>query len=224
MLNDSFLKKCLYENTRIPQENLAKLTWGNYSLIDRNTSLVYIKPSGVNIKDLKYYQISVVDLDGQKVSGLKPSIDTKIHLQFYKYFSDISSVCHSHSTYATSFAQAKKDIKIYGTTHADTFAGPIRVIDPPIDVYSTGELHEFFLGNYIVDSITGSDSNAILISHHGPFVWSKKHDAVDVAVALEEVAKMAYLTEQMGTTVSINDEIKNFHWNRKHGENKRYGQ
>lgn len=224
MLNENFLKKCLRENARIPQENLAKLTWGNYSLIDRNTSRVYIKPSGVNIRELDYYQISVIDLDGQHISGLKCSIDTNIHLQIYKHFQNISSVCHTHSPYATAFAQAKKDINVYGTTHADTFAGPIRVIDPPLDIYSVGELHEFFLGNYIVDSITENDSNAILVSHHGPFVWSAKQDAVDVAIALEEVAKMAYLTEQLGMKSTIQDEIKNFHWDRKHGEKKRYGQ
>lgn len=224
MLNEALLKKCLQENARIPLENLAKVTWGNYSLIDRSASLVYIKPSGVSLKEIDPYKIAVVDLSGRQISGLKRSIDTNIHLELYKSFPDISSICHTHSPYATSYAQAKKDINVYGTTHADTFAGPVRVIDPPLDIYSTGELHESLLGKFIVDSMVPSDSNAILVSHHGPFAWSSKLDAIDVAIALEEIAKMAYITEKLGTTSPIEENIKDFHWSRKHGTNKRYGQ
>lgn len=224
MLNEDLLKKCLLENSRIQQENLAKVTWGNYSLIDRTTSFVYIKPSGVSLKDIDYNQIAVVQLDGKQISGLKCSVDTNIHLEFYKKFSYISSVCHTHSTYATAYAQAKKDINIYGTTHADTFDGKVRVIDPPVEIYHSEELHEFLLGQHIVNSLTNEDNTAILVASHGPFVWSNKYDAVDVSIALEEIAKMAYLTESICNPQPIKKDIKNFHWNRKHGNNKRYGQ
>lgn len=224
MWNKELLKRCLLENARIPSENLAKVTWGNYSIIDKNTSLVYIKPSGVNLKEVGHESMAVVELSGKQRSGMKCSIDTNIHLELYKKFPEISSICHTHSPYATAFAQSKKEIKAYGTTHADTFAGHVRVIDPPLDIYSAGENHETLLGKFMAQSITSIDSNAILVSYHGPFAWSSKADAVDVAIALEEIAKIAYITEQLGASTTIPDAIKDFHWNRKHGAKKRYGQ
>ena len=224
MLSSKLLEFCLVENKKIKKERLAKLTWGNYSCIDRKNSLVYIKPSGVDVESIKKEDIAVVDLDCKHVSGLKQSIDTPIHVEIYKSHPNISSICHNHSTYATSFAQANRSIQIYGTTHADVFAGCVRVISPPLSIYQTGEQHEKELGKYISKNILEKDTGAILLSSHGPFTWSRKKDAVDIAIALEEIAKMAYLTESMGGMLEVSNIISSFHWGRKHGKDKRYGQ
>lgn len=219
-----FLKKCLQENKRIHSENLAKLTWGNYSLIDRKKSLIYIKPSGLALTSACASDIAVVNLDGKQLSGKKCSIDTNIHLEIYKSVPWISSICHTHSCYATAYAQSKKDIQMYGTTHADTFMSSIRTIVPPLDIYDKEDLHELELGLFITRSLTDQDTGGILVYRHGPFAWSSGLDAVDVAIALEEIAKMSYITENLGMSEHLEDQIKNFHWNRKHGAKKRYGQ
>ena len=224
MLNESFLSLCLDENKKIKKENLAKLTWGNYSCIDRETGLVYIKPSGVNLGSIGLKEISVIDINCHPVSGLKYSIDAPIHVELYRAMPHIRSVCHTHSTYATSFAQAEKYIRMYGTTHADMFFDDVRVITPPISIYELGKNHEKELGIFIAKNLTDQDSGAILVSHHGPFVWSDKEDAVNIAIALEEVAKMAFITEGLGSSKKVSDVISKFHWSRKHGKEKRYGQ
>ena len=224
MLNKDYLTLCLSENQKIKSERLAKLTWGNYSCIDRENSLVYIKPSGVDINSIKPDDISVVDMNCNQFSGLKFSIDTPIHIELYKSMPHIRSICHNHSTYATSFAQANRNIQMYGTTHADMFTDDIRTIPVPLSIYETGDQHEKELGIYISKNLTPNDSGAVLVCSHGPFVWSDKNNAVDVAVALEEIAKMAYITESLGGRLRVSKVISNFHWNRKHGEDKRYGQ
>lgn len=219
------LKKCLQENRRIPSENLAKLTWGNYSLVDRKNSVIYIKPSGLSLSSATEDDIAIVNLaDGRQLAGKKCSIDTNIHLEIYRNISWISSICHTHSCYASAYAQAKRDIPVYGTTHADTFAASIRNIEPPLDIYNKEELHELELGTFISKSLTQEDTGGILVYRHGPFAWSTGLDAVDIAVALEEIAKMSYITESLGMTKPLESQIKNFHWDRKHGAKKRYGQ
>ena len=223
MSKNDLLKKCLQENKRILNENLAKLTWGNYSLIDRSESLVYIKPSGLQLATAEPEDISIVTLDGVQISGKKCSIDTNIHLELYKAIPWMVSICHTHSCYATAYAQAKKDISMYGTTHADTFASSIRVLEPPLGIYEETQ-HEESLGKFIATSLTQQDTGGVLIYRHGPFAWSSSFEAVDVAIALEEIAKMSFLTESLGMTDTIESQIKHFHWDRKHGAKKRYGQ
>ena len=158
MSNKDFLSLCLSENRKIKSECLAKLTWGNYSCIDRANSLVYIKPSGVDTDNIKEEDISVVDLNLDQKAGLKYSIDTPIHVELYKALPNIKSICHNHSTYATSFAQANRDIQMYGTTHADMFIDVVRVIASPFSIYETGDQHEKELGMYIAKHLTPRDS------------------------------------------------------------------
>tara|TARA_R100000008_G_scaffold4749_1_gene2976 strand:- start:15417 stop:16100 length:684 start_codon:yes stop_codon:yes gene_type:complete len=224
MSSKNFLALCLRENRKIKSENLAKLTWGNYSCIDRENSLVYIKPSGVDVEKMSESDIAVIDMSYNQLSGLKCSIDTPIHVEIYRAMTHISSICHNHSTYATSFAQANRDIQMYGTTHADMFVDTVRVINSPISIYEAGDQHEKELGVYIAKNLTSKDSGAILLSSHGPFTWSEKENAVDVAIALEEIAKMAYITESLGGRMKISSTISSFHWDRKHGKGRRYGQ
>jgi L-ribulose-5-phosphate 4-epimerase len=185
---------------------------------------VYIKPSGANIDCINENDISVVDMNCNQFSGLKFSVDTPIHVELYRAMPHVKSICHTHSTYATSFAQANRNIQMYGTTHADMFVDDVRVIEAPLSIYETGERHEKELGIYIAKNLTPSDSAAILVTSHGPFTWSDKNNAVDIAIALEEVAKMAFITEALGGRLRVSKAISSFHWDRKHGKDKRYGQ
>jgi len=220
----TFFTRCLKENKKIKNSDLAKLSWGNYSCIDKNNGLVYIKPSGVDLDAINENDISVVDLEGNQLSGMKCSVDTQIHLSLYKNFEEITSICHTHSTYATAFSQAGKDINMYGTTHADVFPSAIRVITPPSEIYQKKD-HEKLLGEFISNSLKPFKNNgAIMVKYHGPFVWSANFSAVDIAIALEEISRMAYLTETLGCTKSLSCEISNLHWERKNGEGKWYGQ
>lgn len=219
-----FLKKCLDENRKIQREGLAKLSWGNYSCIDREENLVYIKPSGANLLEITEKDISVVDLKNNHISGMKCSVDTPIHLAIYKKLQQVKSVCHTHSTYATAYSQSGRTIEMYGTTHADVSAGPIRNVDAPLNIYELGKDHEKSLGDFIADNLKEDDSCAILVKHHGPFTWSESYNAVDHAIAIEEIAKMACLTESLGCKERIPQEISSFHWQRKHGKEKWYGQ
>lgn len=222
--DDHLREVCRVENVRIHAENLAKLSWGNYSCIDRSKGLVYIKPSGIDPSKIEDRDIAVVTLDGKQVAGLKKSVDTNIHLSIYQTLARVTSICHTHSTYATSFAQARRSIQQYGTTHCDVFPSEVRVIDPPTHIYSLGRDHEKELGKFISESLTENDFGAILVAHHGPFVWSQDFRAIDVAVALEEIAKMSFITEQLGSKKAVPVEVSRFHWSRKHGKGSWYGQ
>lgn len=215
---------CRSENIRIKEERLAKLTWGNYSCIDRELELVYIKPSGINPSHILDSDISVVDLNGNHLSGLNPSVDTAIHLAIYNSNPEVSSICHSHSTYATAYAQSCKDILQRGTTHCDTFHKKISAISPPKEIYEAGKSHEKALGEFISFESCKDSSGAVLVAFHGPFVWSKDANAVDLAIALEEIAKISFLSETLGCSLELPEEISKFHWSRKHGREKWYGQ
>lgn len=219
----NYREVCLAQNRRIVSESLAKLTWGNYSIIDRSNNLVYIKPTGIDLSSCSVEQIAVVDLDCHRVDGLKPSVDTKIHLELYKQFLDISSICHTHSPYAVAYAQAGMHIEVLGTTHADISRNAIKNIPVPEELFSLEADHEFELGKLIASSLSTDDA-AVLLRSHGPFVWSKNLDAVDVAIAIEEVAKMAFLTRQLSTDNYTTNSLREFHWNRKHGSKRSYGQ
>ena len=227
------LKKDVYEaNMLLPKQGLVIYTWGNVSGIDREKGLVVIKPSGVEYDELTPEDMVVVDLQtGTVVEGdLKPSSDTKTHLELYKAFPGIGGIVHTHSANAVAWAQAGKDIPCFGTTHADYFYGSI----PCTRVLSQEELDEDYekgTGTVIIETFTkrGIDPEAVpaVICHsHGPFTWGKDpKQAVYHAGVLEEVAKMAILTCQIDKeTPEAAQRIQDKHYFRKHGANAYYGQ
>ncbi|MBR2756321.1 MAG: L-ribulose-5-phosphate 4-epimerase AraD, partial [Lachnospiraceae bacterium] len=195
----------------------------------REKNLVVIKPSGVSYEEMKPEDMVVVDLDGNVVEGnLRPSSDTMTHLELYKAFPEIGGIVHTHSRWATSFAQAGIPLKAFGTTHADTFFG-----DVPITRMLTPEeingAYEKETGTVIVECLEGKDpmaAPAVLVQSHGPFTWGKDgKEAVHNAVVLEEVAFMAYHALQLNPSVErIPQTILDKHYYRKHGENAYYGQ
>ena len=226
------LKKEVYEaNMLLPKYGLVTFTWGNVSGIDREKGLFVIKPSGVEYDKLRPEDMVVVDLEGNVVEGrLNPSSDTPTHLELYKGFPEIGGVVHTHSTYATSFAQSGRDIPCYGTTHADYFYGSI----PCVRNLTKAEIDEAYeknTGVLITDYFksTGRDIMAVpaaLCKNHGPFTWGKDaNDAVHNAVVLEEVAKMAYRARLINPEIQpAPQELQDKHYSRKHGPNAYYGQ
>ncbi len=227
MLKD--LKKIVLKaNLDLVKHDLVLFTWGNVSGIDRKNRLVVIKPSGVSYKEMKTDDMVVVDLEGNIIEGnLKPSSDTPTHLVLYKNFEKIGGIVHTHSEWATSWAQAGKAIPPYGTTHADYFYGEI----PCTRKLSKDEIegaYEKNTGNVIVELFKKLDYNAIpgvLVKSHAPFTWGKDADeAVHNAVVLEEVAKMAFRTELLDNTEPVDKYLLDKHYLRKHGKNAYYGQ
>lgn len=226
------LREEVYEaNMELPHRGLVTYTWGNVSGIDRESGLFVIKPSGVDYDKLTPGDLVVVDLEGSVVEGdLNPSSDTATHLELYKAFPDIGGVVHTHSRYAASFAQAGRDIPLYGTTHADYFSGPV----PCARNLTTEEINEAYeknTGTVIVETFRERGLNpayipAVLCQNHGPFTWGKNAaEAVYHAVVLEEVAHMALLTELINPNVNpAPDNIVKKHFERKHGPNAYYGQ
>lgn len=215
-------------NLELVRRNLVILTWGNVSAIDRKTGLVVIKPSGVEYDNMTADDMVVVDLDGNVVDGtLRPSSDTPTHLAIYRRFADVGGVVHTHSTYATAWAQAGRAIPNVGTTHADTF-----YCDIPCTEEMTREqiesAYEAATGDVIADAFEGMNpmhTPAVLVKHHGPFTWGKSaHDAVHNAVILEEVARMASITVALNPSVEMNPDLVEKHYERKHGANAYYGQ
>ncbi|MCR5202427.1 MAG: L-ribulose-5-phosphate 4-epimerase [Lachnospiraceae bacterium] len=224
------LKKRVYEaNMLLPKHGLVTFTWGNVSEIDRESGLFAIKPSGVDYDKLTPEDMVIMDLDGNKVEGsLNPSSDTPTHVELYKAFENIGGVVHTHSTYATSFAQAGRGIPCYGTTHADYFYGPVPCA-PCLSKKEIEKDYEKNTGLLIVKEFKGRDYNAVpavLCKNHGPFTWGKDaFEAVHNAVVLEEVARMALLTERINPNVLPAPEfLQDKHYNRKHGEDAYYGQ
>lgn len=226
------LKQKVYEaNMDLPRYGLVTFTWGNVSAIDRNKGLIVIKPSGVEYERLTPEDMVVVDLKGKKVEGtLNPSSDTATHVELYKAFQEIGGIVHTHSTYATSWAQAGCGIPCYGTTHADYFYGEIPCLRS-LNAREIEEAYEKNTGRLIVNEFQHLCKDpvampAVLCKNHGPFAWGKDaKDAVHVAVVLEEVAKMAYRTEMINERVqSAPQELMDKHYYRKHGANAYYGQ
>ncbi len=223
------LKKKVYEaNMDLPRYGLVTFTWGNVSAIDREKGLFVIKPSGVDYNLLKPEDMVVMDLAGNKVEGkYNPSSDTPTHLELYKAFPEIGGIVHTHSTYATSWAQAGRAIPCYGTTHADYMYGEI----PCARVLTQEEIdagYEKNTGTVIIETFEGKDPMAVpavLCKNHGPFAWGKDaKEAVHNAVVLEEVAKMALFTEQLKPDVEpAPQRIQDKHYYRKHGANAYYG-
>ena len=226
------LKQQVYEaNMLLPKYHLVTFTWGNVSGIDRESGFFVIKPSGVDYEELTPDAMVVVDLDGKVVEGqYRPSSDTATHVELYKAFPNIGGVVHTHSPYATSWAQSGRDIPCYGTTHADYFYGPIPCLRC-LNEEEIAEAYEENTGHLIVNEFArlGKDYEAVpavLCKNHGPFCWGKDaFEAVHGAVVLEEVAKMAMWTESIQPTVQpAPQELQDKHYYRKHGANAYYGQ
>lgn len=226
------LKKQVFEaNMLLPKYGLVTFTWGNVSGIDREKGLFVIKPSGVSYEMMKAEDMVVVDLNGNVVEGdYSPSSDTPTHLVIYQNFEDVGGIVHTHSTYATSWAQANRDIPAYGTTHADYMYGDIPCARRLTEKEINGE-YELETGNVIIETfadrkLKAMEMPAVVLSNHGPFTWGKDaFDAVHNAVVLEEVAKMALFTEQVNVDAKRADQMQlDKHYYRKHGANAYYGQ
>jgi len=223
------LRKAVYKaNAALPKLGLVLFTWGNVSGIDRERGLVVIKPSGVAYEDMTADDMVVVDLAGQVVAGGRPSSDLATHLRIYEAFPGVGGVVHTHSTWATVFAQAGKGIDALGTTHADYFYGPVPCTRALNEQEITGE-YERETGNLIVETFAQRDAMAtpgVLVKNHGPFTWGTTPDeAVHNAAVLENVAFMAYHTRRLNNKIpAIPQVLLDKHYNRKHGANAYYGQ
>lgn len=215
-------------NLDLVKHGLVIFTWGNVSGIDRESGLVVIKPSGVDYDVMKASDMVVVDLGGNVVEGsLRPSSDTPTHIALYKAFPEIGGVVHTHSTYATAWAQAGIDLPNIGTTHADYFHNAIPCTDDMTAEEVNGD-YELETGNVIVKRFEGINpmhTPGVLVKNHGPFAWGKNpHDAVHNAVVMEQVAKMAAIAYQINPGLTMNQLLVEKHFNRKHGPNAYYGQ
>jgi L-ribulose-5-phosphate 4-epimerase len=228
MLNN--LKQQVFEaNMALPKYHLVTFTWGNVSAIDRESSLVVIKPSGVDYETMKVEDMVVVNLQGDVIEGrYSPSSDLRTHLELYKAWPSIGGIVHTHSSWATSWAQAGRSIPCYGTTHADYLYGKV----PCTRSLTTEEIESSYernTGLVILETFLDRDpiaTPAILCANHGPFSWGKDaKEAVHNAVVLEEVAKMAYRCEVLNPQIQqASQQLQDKHFFRKHGANAYYGQ
>ena len=226
------IRKSAYEaNMQLPELGLVLFTFGNVSAADRGLGVFAIKPSGVPYKELSPDKMMIVDFDGHTVEGeLRPSSDTKTHAVLYKHWKSIGAIVHTHSTYATAWAQAQRDIPIYGTTHADHSTADIPCAPPMSDEmirrdyeYETG----FQIMNYLKEKgLSYEEVEMILIGNHAPFTWGKTTEkAVYNSAVLEELAKLAYLTEQIrADSPRLRESLIKKHYERKHGLDSYYGQ
>ncbi len=225
------LKEQVFQaNLLLPKHGLVTFTWGNVSGIDREQGLVVIKPSGVSYDDMKAEDMVVVELEtGKKVEGsLKPSSDTATHIELYKAFPNVGGVVHTHSRWATTFAQAGRGIMALGTTHGDYFYGEIPCTRKMTKAEIEGE-YEKETGTVIIETFQGKDPDlmpAVLVYSHGPFAWgADPMDAVHNAVVLEEVAFMNFHTMLLEPNIPpMQQELLDKHYLRKHGANAYYGQ
>lgn len=223
-------EKVFQANLDLVKHNLVIFTWGNVSGIDREKGLMVIKPSGVDYDKMKASDMVVVDLaTGKVVEGsLRPSSDTPTHLVLYRAFPEIGGVVHTHSTYATAWAQAGMDIPNIGTTHADYFHDAI----PCTDAMTADMMDEYEYNTGVVitdkfakDNINYIHTSGVLVRNHGPFVWGKDPaQAVYHAVVTEQVAKMAYISLTLNPQTTMNPLLVEKHFSRKHGPNAYYGQ
>ena len=226
------IQQSAYEaNMQLPELGLVLFTFGNVSAADRSLGVFAIKPSGVPYKELSPDKMVIVDFDGHTVEGnLRPSSDTKTHAVLYKHWRSIGAIVHTHSSYATAWAQAQRDIPIYGTTHADHSTADIPCAPPMSDEmiqrdyeYETG----FQIMNHLKEKgLSYEEVEMILIGNHGPFTWGKTAEkAVYNSAVLEELAKLAYLTEQIrADSPRLRESLIKKHYERKHGLDSYYGQ
>ncbi len=228
---ESLKQKVFEANMLLPEYKMVTFTWGNVSGIDRESGLFVIKPSGVDYKTMTADDMVVVDMEGNRVEGhYKPSSDTPTHLELYKAFPQVGGIVHTHSSYATSWAQAGRGIPCYGTTHADYMYGEI----PCARCLTKEEIEEAYEKNtgiciaelFRTLKIEPMAMPAVLCKNHGPFTWGKTpYEAVHNAVVLEEVAKMAYRSEIINSKIQpAPQEMQDKHYFRKHGANAYYGQ
>jgi L-ribulose-5-phosphate 4-epimerase len=220
----------LAANLALPRHGLVTLTWGNASGVDRAAGRVIIKPSGVSYEELTADVMSVVDLEtGRLVSGGKPSTDTPTHLALYRAFEEIGGIVHTHSTCATSWAQAQREIPLYGTTHADLCAVPIP-LTRALTAEEVGGDYEGSTGTVLIEAVRGAggpvEVPCALVRGHAPFCWGADVSAaVAAAVTLEEVARMAALTRLVDPNApALADAVRDKHHQRKHGPDAYYGQ
>ena len=228
-------QRVLDANLLLPKYGLITFTWGNVSEIDREKGIVAIKPSGVEYDLLKPEDMVVMDLNGNRVEGtMNPSSDTPTHVELYKAFPEIGGIVHTHSPHATAWAQAGRDVPAYGTTHAD-FANGAVPCTRGLTKEEVESAYELNTGKVIVEEfakrgISPEECPAVLIHRHGPFTWGKNAEkAVENALILEEVCKMAYRTESVASlskdsNIGIEDYLLDKHYERKHGKNAYYGQ
>ena len=228
---EALKEKVCKANLDLVKQGLVIFTWGNVSAIDRESGLVVIKPSGVSYDNMKPSDMVVVDLDGKVVEGdLNPSSDTPTHVELYKAFPNIGGVVHTHSTYATAFAQAGKDIPNIGTTHADYFYQDIPCTRDMTEAEVKGA-YELETGKVIVDEflnrrkINPDHTPGVLVKNHGPFSWGTSADnAVYNAKVMEQCAKMAFIAFSVNPALTMNPLLIEKHYQRKHGPNAYYGQ
>ncbi len=218
-------------NLKLIEHSLVFFTFGNVSGIDKNREIVAIKPSGVDYSKLRPDDIVLIDLEGKPVGkGLKPSSDTKTHLELYKSFENIGGICHTHSTYATSFAQAGLAIKCIGTTHADYFFGEIPctevISDFSINLDYEQETGKLIINTFMSKKINYNLVKACLVSNHGPFTWGENAlEAVRNSVILEQIAKTNFFSYLINPNLNtLKETLMEKHFFRKHGENAYYGQ
>ncbi|MEO1105623.1 MAG: L-ribulose-5-phosphate 4-epimerase AraD [Pseudomonadota bacterium] len=229
-MDETIIEATLLANKRLATSGLVTLTWGNASGFDAKTKLMAIKPSGVDYGTLRAEDLVILDLDGTVVRGtLRPSSDTDTHLELYRRFHGIGGIVHTHSTAATTLCQMGRALPVFGTTHADHFAGPVPLI-PTLPAEAVDERYEHNTGVAIADHFSGVGLDPIatpaaLLQHHAPFVWGKTvAAALDNAVALEVCAQMALAGWQAGVAEPMPEHLTRHHQARKHGPNATYGQ
>jgi L-ribulose-5-phosphate 4-epimerase len=225
----SLREEALAANLALPVHGLVTLTWGNASSVDRAYGAVAIKPSGVPYEALTVDDMVVVDLDGRVLEGqLEPSTDTPTHLALYNAFPEIGGIVHTHSTWATVWSQAQREIPLYGTTHADLCAFPIP-LTRGLTAEEVSDGYERHTGTVLVEAITERGSRELpcaLVRGHAPFAWGSTVEAAIVTAAtLEEVARMAFLTVMLVPNAAVLDAaVRDKHHERKHGAHAYYGQ
>ena len=228
MMLEGLKEKVCRANLDLVDHGLVIFTWGNVSAIDRASGLVVIKPSGVPYDRMEPADMVVVDLDGRVVEGdLKPSSDTSTHLVIYRAFPETGGIVHTHSTFATAWAQAGLDIPNIGTTHSDYFHNDIPCTADMTEEQVRGD-YERETGNVIVECFKGLDpvhTPGVLVKNHGPFSWGRDAgEAVHNAVILEQVAKMAFISKTLNPDLKMNPLLIEKHFSRKHGPGAYYGQ
>lgn len=228
---DYLREQAYHANMQLPKLGLVVFTLGNVSAADREQGLFAIKPSGVPYDDLSIEKMVIVDFDGTTIEGkLRPSSDTKTHAVLYKHFEHVGGIAHTHSTYATAWAQSLRDIPIFGTTHADHNTVDIPCAPPMSDEMIKGD-YEYQTGFQIINclrerKLSHEEVEMILVGNHAPFTWGKNADkAVYNSAVLESIAQMAYLTEQINPKAArLKDALIKKHFERKHGPDSYYGQ